>query len=248
MIGLKKGFTLIELLVVISIIGLLATLSVVSFGNAREKARITSAQHLSRSILERIGENAVGNWGLDECTGATSYDISGLAHHGPISANTVPRWSTDTPLKVGCSLFFDNTAGFNDYIDTAYSWTLRSNNFTASLWIKTTSSDSGVILSQLTTPILVMGTDGYLCTYLTGAGLCGSGQYNDGKWHLVVVTGDDTNLNIFVDNLVTPDASIPNNSSSWTGYFTIGHLYYGGWNYTGFVDDVHIYQSSMVTQ
>jgi len=34
-----KGFTLIELLVVIAIIGLLATMAVVSFGNAQSKAR-----------------------------------------------------------------------------------------------------------------------------------------------------------------------------------------------------------------
>jgi len=35
----KRGFTLIELLVVIAIIGVLATLTIVSFGNAQEKTR-----------------------------------------------------------------------------------------------------------------------------------------------------------------------------------------------------------------
>jgi len=41
----RKGFTLIELLVVVGIIGLLATLSFISYRGMRTRARIATAQH-----------------------------------------------------------------------------------------------------------------------------------------------------------------------------------------------------------
>jgi prepilin-type N-terminal cleavage/methylation domain-containing protein len=50
----KKGFTLIELLVVIAIIGLLATLSVISFSNSSAKARDTKRKQDLRSIQKAL--------------------------------------------------------------------------------------------------------------------------------------------------------------------------------------------------
>jgi len=62
----KNSFTLVEIMTTISIIGLLASIIVVTFNQQREKARISKATQFSKMIYHAIGSEAAGLWNFDE--------------------------------------------------------------------------------------------------------------------------------------------------------------------------------------
>lgn len=62
----KNGFTLIELLVVISIIGMLASIILVSLQNARNKARLGSGLQFESSIYQALGGSIVAEFDFDD--------------------------------------------------------------------------------------------------------------------------------------------------------------------------------------
>jgi prepilin-type N-terminal cleavage/methylation domain-containing protein len=66
-----KGFTLIELLIVVVIIGLLATVAVVAFGDARKRARDTKRIADMRSVVEAMSVMDTYGVTLGGCDGTS---------------------------------------------------------------------------------------------------------------------------------------------------------------------------------
>ncbi|MBD3251108.1 prepilin-type N-terminal cleavage/methylation domain-containing protein [Candidatus Uhrbacteria bacterium] len=112
----QKGFTLIELLVVIAIIGLLATLAVVAFGSAREKARdtrritdIVAIEQAMRLYFEETGsypgESMVGGGQISQdCDNAFRNELNASGIMG-----VVPK---DPQAVSDCTGLADNDADF----------------------------------------------------------------------------------------------------------------------------------------
>lgn len=126
-----RGFTLIELLVVISIIGLIATMSIVQFSRVQTRAKaiqiISDFNSLEKALKMYADSQGRSTWWLESELAGGSTDFTSIISATGLSQyiGRAPRYKTreymydndgDTfdPSGTGCGLYGD---GVNLYLD-----------------------------------------------------------------------------------------------------------------------------------
>lgn len=251
-----KGFTLIELLVVIAIIGLLGSLSVVGFSASREKARLAKGLGFDAQIRRAAGDEAVGVFDFDECSGTTSVDQSGNGNTATL-VNT-PAWSTDTPSGKGCSLAL-NGSGQYVTVGGAMSQLIGNGPLTVSMWVKSntqtwTNFDTFISTRTGNAMYILVGDSSTrnLGAYIGNGTTFIERHFSYAgdltKWHQYVISYDGNIVSWYIDGSLAGQSTATGNFTMNAGNSTtyIGYDYpIAGRYINGFIDSVRVYKKTL---
>ena len=195
-----------------------------------------------------------GDWHFDDGTGTVATDSAAVPHNGTVSG-TNATWVTG--IK-GNALQF---TGVSNYVAFGTGPSLSgTNNFTIAAWIKTSSTNTAVIMQQRdaagyngeyrlsingtgTLEFMVYGDLAYQFDFTT------TNVLNNGAWHFVVAERNGLTGNIYLDGNPTPAATatgtaIVNLTNTIT--VAVGRDIRGNANnFTGVIDEVKLYKVAL---
>lgn len=233
---MKRGFTLIELLVVISIISILSAVILASVTTARDRAQLAAGQAFSAHLYQAYGVDSPGVWNLDEGSGATVVNSSGLSSTpGQITGAT---WTTG-PNGRPALLFGTGT-------NVALGTIALGVAVTVSAFIKTVSAGTQPIFSNRGSG-LYFGTQGgkFFTYYNAGVGpaMYSNKYVNDGKWHQVAWSSDGATEKMYIDGQL--DSTLAQTRSAQSGTAYIGYDAPNGDYFIGSISQVAIYPQAL---
>jgi WD40 repeat protein len=139
----------------------------------------------------------------------------------------------------GKALDFD---GVDDYVQTTFNNNLSLNNFTLSLWFKTTATGERKILSSAANihPLQLVNGQCQIC--LAGSCTAGTTNISDGQWHFAAVIGNASGIYLYLDDNPTPEITQSPSSTNMSGLMQIGKSSAGDLDYfAGQLDEVRIW-------
>ncbi len=195
-----------------------------------------------------------GDWHFDDGTGTVATDSAAVPHNGTVSG-TNATWVTG--IK-GNALQF---TGVSNYVAFGTGPSMSgTNNFTIAAWIKTTSTNTGVIMQQRD----AANYNGEYRLSINGTGtvefmLYGDGAYqfdftttnvlNNGVWHYVVAERNGLAGNIYLDGNPTPVATATGTGiKNLTNIINVAvgrDIRDNTGNFTGTIDEVKLYKVAL---
>ena len=249
----NKGFTLLELLIVIALIGLLSSIILVSFQDAKERANIAKGLYFSGQVNHYLGYWAVGIWDFNEIKeGNKVYDSSGNNNHGTIYGATLVK----SIPELGNALSFD---GVNDYVNAGQDTSLKVNDksFTLEAWIKPAAD----IPTGGRYTVMAFYNPGWLMDLPDDSNIDGYRFHNGSSAYKYNAPGGSISLEwthfLVVRNLTTNKLMIYLNGQlkqTWnitTVTASNNPLLIGkrsdGFYFNGLIDEVHIYKEALTS-
>jgi prepilin-type N-terminal cleavage/methylation domain-containing protein len=248
---MRRGFTLIEILVAIGIIGVLASIVLVSLNVARENGRVGTAKQFAANVDHALGDLLIRQYDFDECSGTAPVDTSGSAATAAFVGT--PTYSVDTPTGKGCAMLFDSVTERLNIPATTL-----TDTFTISYWNKTTSY---TFLGGIQGGMPIGGADNTK-GYIWEASATQLSVSNDGEtkikyftyrsppgfnWKQITVVVDNAKVTFYKDGLYQGEQQFT------TPYVMtvskIGSAYnLGTYAYPGLIDNVHIFNKALTAE